>query len=266
MPLIVEIQTSAKSRSVGWALVPESLAPNPAQQKLIQSDRPRQRVNRQSSSAAHSRDQISAKQERENHRRLETLRSTSSHEIAIPPVRLQGESNSRGHERKLTPAVRRILSSQKSFANHLADEDAWRANLPGTPVVQSGMTIHVRPDLAAKPSTSLIGKDMIIGSKMPDERRIDDSLLEDAQTDDLGSCFRQDSLPDNSQIQALLQSASPSYLDAEVLTESSDYPPPLFCETCGYWGRARCTKCGARVCGLLCKQMHDDSRCLRVYA
>lgn len=42
------------------------------------------------------------------------------------------------------------------------------------------------------------------------------------------------------------------------------YPPRYFCEVCGYWGRVRCTKCGARVCALDCLEVHREE-CLARY-
>ena len=43
-------------------------------------------------------------------------------------------------------------------------------------------------------------------------------------------------------------------------------PRRYFCGICGYWGRIKCVKCGARVCGLDCHRVHEETRCLRFYA
>ncbi|KAL8322113.1 hypothetical protein RB597_008060 [Gaeumannomyces tritici] len=44
-----------------------------------------------------------------------------------------------------------------------------------------------------------------------------------------------------------------------------DRPPPrpfpparVFCAVCGYWGRVKCIKCGARVCALDCLDVHRE--------
>ena len=40
-------------------------------------------------------------------------------------------------------------------------------------------------------------------------------------------------------------------------------PPRRFCDNCGFWGDIKCLKCGARVCGLECKDAHEATRCLK---
>lgn len=43
-------------------------------------------------------------------------------------------------------------------------------------------------------------------------------------------------------------------------------PPRRFCGICGFWGRIKCVKCAARVCGLECYRTHEETRCDRFYA
>jgi zinc finger HIT domain-containing protein 1 len=66
------------------------------------------------------------------------------------------------------------------------------------------------------------------------------------------------------EIQALLAAPPLPYAAARVGPPGAGAPPQrLFCDTCGYWGRVKCLKCGARVCGLECKGKHDQSMCTR---
>ena len=46
--------------------------------------------------------------------------------------------------------------------------------------------------------------------------------------------------------------------------QESRYPLRRFCEVCGYWGRVRCVKCGARVCALDCLDVHRED-CITRY-
>ena len=73
-------------------------------------------------------------------------------------------------------------------------------------------------------------------------------------------------LPTQAEIDALLAAPPLSYNAARAAPTTSTAPPRQFCEICGYWGRARCMKCGVRVCGLECKTQHDETRCAKFYA
>jgi zinc finger HIT domain-containing protein 1 len=57
---------------------------------------------------------------------------------------------------------------------------------------------------------------------------------------------------------------APPYLGGEGI--SGPMKPRAFCGVCGYWARVKCTKCGAKVCGLDCKGVHDETWCIRFYA
>ena len=70
------------------------------------------------------------------------------------------------------------------------------------------------------------------------------------------------------EIEALLSAPPLTYNAARSAPPPPGSAPPkrVFCEICGFWGRVRCMKCGARVCGLECRTAHDESRCLKFYA
>lgn len=69
------------------------------------------------------------------------------------------------------------------------------------------------------------------------------------------------SAPSDEVMAALLSGPPLSYNGARA-APSLGKPQRHFCEICGYWGTLKCTKCGARVCGLECKNAHSDGRCL----
>ena len=74
--------------------------------------------------------------------------------------------------------------------------------------------------------------------------------------------------PSDDELRALMTAPPLSYLEARARwgpggddengNPASRYPVRSFCEVCGYWGRVRCIKCGARVCALECLEAHRE--------
>ena len=71
--------------------------------------------------------------------------------------------------------------------------------------------------------------------------------------------------PSPALMEALMNAPPLSFNAARVAPSSLGRPQRKFCEICGYWGSVRCMKCGARVCGLACKETHDSERCQSFY-
>ena len=164
--------------------------------------------------------------------------------------------------------------SQKTFANHLADEEAFLAlqqqqpsssaapRVPAlktsrsTPNVKQSSTAEVHPTQSGHSQTSALRAGGGIGKPGVRDPLDDEHLLKSQVP----------SAPSEEVMEALLSGPPLSY------TAARGAPPPLgkpqrhFCEICGYWGTIKCMKCGARVCGLECKGTHDDGRCLKFYA
>ena len=87
--------------------------------------------------------------------------------------------------------------------------------------------------------------------------------VDDADEDDDGIV----GMPSKAEIEALLSAPPLTYTQARVAPPSPTAPPPRrFCETCGYWGRVRCLKCGTMTCSVACKDIHDLDKCLKMYA
>jgi zinc finger HIT domain-containing protein 1 len=67
-------------------------------------------------------------------------------------------------------------------------------------------------------------------------------------------------LPSDEEIKKLLAAPPLSYNEAKGGWTDEDMRKPLrhFCEVCGYWGRAKCMRCGGRVCALECLNTHQE--------
>lgn len=162
--------------------------------------------------------------------------------------------------------------SQKTFANHLADEEASLSQL-----LQAGpSTVPRVPTLKSSGSMSKLKRGSTSdgpsgpgavsqSSSVNVEGRVPTVARAPLDADPL-LMVNVPSAPSDEEMQALLSAPPLPYNAAR-----SDPPPPhkpqrQFCEICGYWGPIKCMKCGARVCGLECKGAHDDGRCLKFYA
>lgn len=175
--------------------------------------------------------------------------------------------------KKMTPNVRRILMSQKTFANHLADEEAALAQqqqvgpsapAPRAPTLKpSGSIPEVKQSSLSeahrRSAMESVRSDVYMGGTAPIRAKdpLDDEPLLKVNVP---------SVPSEKEMEALLCAPPLSYNATRSAPPPRHKPQRHFCEICGYWGSIKCMKCGARVCGLECKGAHDDGRCLKFYA
>ncbi len=162
--------------------------------------------------------------------------------------------------------------SQKTFANHLADEEAFLAlqqqhlssvapRVPAlkpsrsTPNVKTSSTSEVQSTHGRVSQKETVRPGGIVGSTGRDH--LNDEPLLKSQVP---------FAPSEEVMEALLSGPPLSYNAARAAPPPVGKPQRHFCEICGYWGTIKCMKCGARVCGLECKGAHDDGRCLKFYA
>ena len=148
--------------------------------------------------------------------------------------------------------------SQKTFANHLADEEAFLALQQQHPPPAAPRVPVLKPSRSTpnvKRSSNLEEQDKIASSRAKDP--LDDEPLLKSQVP---------LAPSEEVMEALLSGPPLSYNAARAAPPPPGKPRRHFCEICGYWGTIKCMKCGARVCGLECKGAHDDGRCLKFYA
>lgn len=176
-----------------------------------------------------------------------------------------------------TAATRRILLAQKTFANYIADEEALalqeptsaifgkpRASAAGqnritaTPSREASSSVAPRitsGGILPGPTSTNQGSGAVQAPTYPGRDPADARLLQSSVP-----------TPPSEYILDALVSAPPlSYNAARALASSSSKPQRHFCEFCGYWGQIKCLKCGARVCGLVCKRAHDDERCQKYF-
>lgn len=193
------------------------------------------------------------------------------------------EQGTRG---KITPNVRRILMSQKTFRNYLDDEEAALAQGQPTPSTQRPSTAKVAKHLPIATTTS-VPPSSGVSTPMTDAPQpttttttTDTTPVPSEEPQGLiHSEFDKDPLlrsyipaaPSERIMQALLSEPPLSYNASRAkppTAGASGRAPPQrqFCSICGYWGGIRCRKCHSRTCGLDCYKVHEETRCDRFYA
>jgi len=337
----IEVLPSSKDTATpGYAYVTDT-GYDPSKAAIVPSSGSRKRARLASSSSsfnnandASSPSALTARQaskiakhiadlDRDNHKDVQ---------IAIPNKGRDVVSARAGTGKGMTSGVRKILQSQKTWANYLADEEAAIAVAAAAArergVVEGGTGVGGAPGAAtAGAGASATPRSLAVGAgrgraKDPakDGRRRKSTLKEvetvdeDEQTvevldlptpmdidaasampppplppsassttattivtaqptskvedDDSDPLTRSNlpCLPTAQELQALLAAPPLSYSSSRAAPSTSTAPPRRFCEMCGYWGRAKCMKCGARVCGIECRDAHEETRCLKFYA
>ncbi|KAL8874367.1 MAG: hypothetical protein Q9174_000266 [Haloplaca sp. 1 TL-2023] len=256
MPGIEVLPNSTSISAPGWAYVPD-VGYDPSK-TAIQPTGGRKRAARASAFAGGD---TTSRQHNATLRHLAELDRDNPQGVLIPvPARFKEKA---GSKTKTTPNVRRILTSQKTFANHLADEEAALSSQEqqSTPSVTSKVPL---PTLAKRASVER--KSSMVAQEAPSNSKIDTGRIpEDNGNQDplLRSYVPQ--MPSEAVMEALLAGPPLSYSAARA-APAIGKPQRYFCEICGYWGTIKCMKCGARVCGLECKTTHDDGKCAKFYA
>lgn len=126
---VIEVASTKTKNAPGWAYVPDN-GPNPAQ-----AFQPTSRKNRaaRNQAGALGLSDLSARQDARLRKELDALdKEPSTRDVPIPP-RPGGRASHATATAKHTPNVRRILQSQKTFANHLDDYVAFRAAAENNP-------------------------------------------------------------------------------------------------------------------------------------
>lgn len=311
MPSVEEIPNSSASKSApGWSYEVDT-GYDPSKAPIVPSGaRKRGRDSLLTSigpdSTAAGKAALTARQQSKIAKHLAELDRDSAKDvqIVVPGKPKDVGQRTMTKSGKMTPGVRKILISQKTWANYLADEEAALANAPvagpvekvqvaegerrassevqkrgagrvrGTPgrkkkgavaVEKQGEVAEIEVDTSTveqTPGTSSTqnGLPPTTGPPptvpIPTTEGDDDPFLKS----------RIPPLPTQAEIDALLAAPPLSYNAARAGPTTNTAPPRQFCEICGYWGRARCMKCGVRICGLECKTQHEETRCLKFYA
>lgn len=172
--------------------------------------------------------------------------------------------------------VRKILQSQKTFANHLDDFLALQQSEGSAAAAAAAAATAAAAASAAqtlsnkrRPSTNKNagtsdGGDVVMTDAAPVVSSLLDIPTNPAPAQQPGDdnpllASRTPNLPTDAELRTLLAHPPLTYLEARGTYEASSGPPPrVFCEVCGYWGRVRCMKCGTRVCALDCLETHRE--------
>ncbi|KAF1982073.1 hypothetical protein K402DRAFT_397970 [Aulographum hederae CBS 113979] len=286
MPSIEEVPLATLAKA-GWAYVPDT-GFDPSKQPI--NPVRKQRAARNVPAAA--RLVHSARQERAIQSRLAELDKDNTKDIQIPA----SIKSSRVTKPKTSTNVKKILQSQKTFANHLSDEEAMIAlqisqpavpsrsqpakvgggaqktsglSRPGvasssrrtsTPTTPSNLSMGPPPLVVLDSSTTDTGA--MAEAEAEAKAKAKAAFPQDAKKPPLHPLLLIDALtaPTEEEMEALLSAPPLSYSAARAVPPNSAGPPQrFFCEFCGYWGRIKCRQCGARICGLVCKGEHDQN-------
>lgn len=333
---VIEVASAKTTHAPGWAYVPDTpTSAIPSQSvsavHLHVNRKKRAARNAADSSSATVQEGISARHSAKVQKEIEQLQKDSiggrDGHVPIPSGGRDKDGKIRGH----TPNVRKILASQKTFANHLDDFEAWSRtqaqsegpqrshphSLETTPAPGGGTATggggsrraagaaHKRGTTAAAaaaraktPATKKSATPIPAPTPDPDVDMTDappeTTTTTIDQADPAAPYTEPDSqiltpytrftpkpchgdsdplleswlppLPTDEELRELIRAPPLNYNQARGVWAADDrrYPPRQFCEVCGYWGRVRCMKCGARVCALDCMDVHREE-CITRY-
>ncbi|KAF2869036.1 hypothetical protein BDV95DRAFT_609283 [Massariosphaeria phaeospora] len=157
-----------------------------------------------------------------------------------------------------TQNARRIIQYQRQIKHWLDDEEAQMAQQQQAPSSRATAASRAVAQTPRRPS--------IMPSGPPTPAEATPAQADHAEPEELLLSITSSMPPplDQTQLQALLSAPPLSYAASHVAPPPAGGPPQRqFCDNCGYWGKIKCLKCGARVCGLECKEAHEATRCLK---
>ncbi|MCJ1314086.1 hypothetical protein MMC25_007766 [Agyrium rufum] len=286
MPFVEVLPNSTTTVSApGWAYVPDTgydpskapIQPSGARKRARTSN-----INGISTAAGET--QISAKQQNQLNRRLTDLDKDNHRDIQIPIPNRQKDASGRSTAKGKTAATRKILMAQKTFANYIDDEVAFaaqqeqqqhhqgQASVQGAGTKHRASVPHLRTQSTSNIAPSIPAPLPTKDSPASEERRDSQSappldpyyIVDPADEHLLASTVPEK--PSEALLEALLTAPALTWNAARVGPSRAPKPQRHFCEICGYWGRVKCMQCGAKVCGLSCKETHDSERCQSFYA
>ena len=286
-PHIEELPTTQSRQAPGFAWVAVAGGPQEDPSKNWgTTNRKRARASAQGQTDS-QKEALSARQQREIERKIKELNSDNSKDVRIPiPGRKEGGGGGSARAGK-TPNTKKILASGKTFVHYLDDEEAEIARTgrrdadvevlaPSAPVQQPRASktpiarrkTREESNLDSSPASSSLPRQSNTAPpnllpRPPGPSRAADAMEIDGDEDEEAI----NPLPSEVELEALLSGPPLTYNQARTAPPLPGAPPPRrFCEVCGYFGRAKCMKCGAMTCSVMCKDTHDEQRCLKFYA
>lgn len=285
MPHVEVIPNSTSQSAPGWAYVPD-IGYDPSK-VAIQPSGARKRAARASALAigdTTTRQQSAilkhlAELDKDNHRDVHIAVPSKQKEIAGKGKLPRSPQKFRIKTchivtKKVTQNVRRILVSQKTFSNHLADEEASLASqdqhTPAPAAARTGRGRTTKTASTQKQYSATATLPSQITTSQPSKSKASTISVSGSVLASVASVSSEDepllkihlpSIPSDAVLEALVSGPPLSY-NAARAAPSVGRPQRHFCEICGYWGTIKCMKCGVRVCSLECKDAHADGRCL----
>ena len=250
MPHVEVLPNSTAAVAPGWTYVvdtgydPSKVAINPKNKKRAAA----------APSGQRGENELSARQQTAIARRIAELERDNDPKQSISiPGKLSVPK---------TQNARRIIQYQRQIKHWLDDEEAQLAQQQQAPPLrrdtanarnaQSSRRQSTMPPM----STEATPAPTTQPSRMDIDAASDDALL------DVSDLMPPPLNP--ATLEALLNAPPLSYTASHVAPPLAGGPPQRqFCDNCGYWGTIKCRKCGARVCGLECKDAHEATRCLK---
>ncbi|KAF2714123.1 hypothetical protein K504DRAFT_155004 [Pleomassaria siparia CBS 279.74] len=256
MPHVEVLPNSASVSAPGWTYVvdngydPSKVAINPKDRKRAAA-RP---------GGARGENELSARQQTAIARRIAELERDNDPKQSIPVP-------GKGSVPK-TQNARRIIQYQRQIKHWLDDEIAQLQQapppLPRSAIRAANQQLRKASTLTGVPpmSSEVTPGPLSSGLATP---ALPLRAEPTSEIDSLLSIERSMPPPLKSAELASLLSAPPlSYVASHVAPPAVGGPPQRqFCDNCGYWGKIKCLKCGARICGLECKDAHEATRCLK---
>ncbi|KAI8965800.1 hypothetical protein F5Y11DRAFT_256953 [Daldinia sp. FL1419] len=301
---VIELASTKTTNAPGWAYVPDT-APHLAAAASLQTGNRKRAARNQATNTSALYADADARQEAKLRREIEALDRDNYHrDVSIPIV--AKSNNGKAAVKKHTPNVRKILQSQKTFANHLDDFEALLGQEKSNPNAAASAAAAVSTSNAtgskksaaadkhqpkgSKKSAKTASRSASMSKATPAVKQEQDIEMADAPQDIPASTeppatlltpysrpgfppshpqdndpllvSRVPPLPTTAELKALLSAPPLSYTEARGRWTAEDggrrYPGRVFCEVCGYWGRVRCMRCGARVCALECLETHRE--------
>ncbi|KAG6005199.1 hypothetical protein E4U21_000328 [Claviceps maximensis] len=249
---VIELASARTTSAPGWAYVPDtaiaagSAGIQPANRKRA----------RHLTGGGLSVKDVTARSEAKIRREVEVLERDGNKDNSIPLPMKSGRAST-----KFTPNVRKVMQSQKTFANHLDDYLALQALTEATSATNKRLNVNKKDTGSSSAPKPYASEDVAMANAMdlppilaPPYEDPPASLPGDR---DVLLVSRVPQLPTDEELRKLLSQPPLPYLEALGEVDET-YPRRAFCEVCGYWGRVRCSKCGTRVCALDCLETHRE--------
>lgn len=273
-PHIEELPSTQSRQAPGFAWVAVSGPTEDPSKNWGTSNRKRAR-NTVGGQTEQQREALSARQQREVERKIRELNNDNSKDVTIELSKKQIAGGGAARAGKTTN-TKKILASGKTFTHYLDDEEAEIArtgrrdgDTEATVQPQRASKTPLARRKPAREDNSMSGSpaptsgastgpsNALITSHGPEVMDLDVDEEEDGVPP----------LPSKEELEAVLAAPPLTYIQARSAPPPPSAPPARrFCETCGYWGRVRCMKCGAMTCSVACKDDHDQFKCLKMYA